>query len=410
MAIRNDITIDWNVSPRIITIDAPSTEVSMQDLYDTLRDREPIQMDEPGIVSGAGKEELGGGVLVGLTITLLNALLAFEGRPGPAFELCNVSGGNLVALDSNGNSVSSPISPTSYVQVILANSSSATLIDSAISDSLDYNGMLMYDVNNVDGVGQTHPVGTNANPVNNITDGIAIAIKYNLHKVGAFSDIHSDRDLEKFSIIGLMPNLTFFPNGFKAHLFKFDDIKINGDFNNSLIKVKGCNILEALNVYGVIDDSYHSGRILISANQNLNMDNSQSGIPGLESPEVDMNQGVDTTLSLRAFSGGQKITNCDTLNSVATISFQDGGKPHLEPSCTSGLISVRGVGYLDDRSNGSTIETSAWINAIDITELHKLQGLNKDFPMTVTPTQRAVDDIDLTISGDGENVSVVTRQ
>jgi len=45
-----------------------------------------------------------------------------------------------------------------------------------------------------------------------------------------------------------------------------------------------------------------------------------------------------------------------------------------------------------------------------VDELHKLQGLNKSHPMTVTPSKRTVDNIDLTISGDGENVSVVTRE
>lgn len=34
MPIRGDITIDWAVSPRIIEVVAPSTELTVQDLYD----------------------------------------------------------------------------------------------------------------------------------------------------------------------------------------------------------------------------------------------------------------------------------------------------------------------------------------------------------------------------------------
>lgn len=131
MSFRADISIDWEVSPRIITVAAPSEAITMQDLYDTLRTLEAQQVatDDKPIVSGAGKENLGGGVSVGLTITLLNARLAFEARPGPDFVQCLVSGGNLVAIDDVGADMS-PIEPTAYTQIILSNSSSATSINS----------------------------------------------------------------------------------------------------------------------------------------------------------------------------------------------------------------------------------------------------------------------------------------
>ena len=139
MAIRNDLTIDWDLSPRIITVASPSVEIAMQDLLDTMRfmEAESAAMDDPSIIDAAGKEELGGGVEVGLTITLLNATVAFEARSGPSWIQCNILGGNLVALDIVDIPIS-PISPTAYVQVVLANSSSATLIEST-TDSIAIN-------------------------------------------------------------------------------------------------------------------------------------------------------------------------------------------------------------------------------------------------------------------------------
>ena len=133
MAKRDDITIDWDVSPRIITVESPSVIITMQDLYDTLRYFEIIQIDEDFIVSGSGKETLGESKFVGLTITLNNALLAFEARPGPTTVLCRVTGGNMVAVDSVGDPVDTPISPTEYTQIILENSTSASLIQTGIS-------------------------------------------------------------------------------------------------------------------------------------------------------------------------------------------------------------------------------------------------------------------------------------
>jgi hypothetical protein len=130
MAIRNDITFDMASSPRIITVDSPSTSVTIQDLLDTIRDFEDDlqNLSYPRLTDASGKESLGGGISVGITINLQNAKLAFEARLGPSFVQCEVSGGNLVAVDVNG-SVIDPIETTDYTQVIRTSSTSATLVD-----------------------------------------------------------------------------------------------------------------------------------------------------------------------------------------------------------------------------------------------------------------------------------------
>jgi hypothetical protein len=142
MSFRADITIDWSSSPRLIEVAGPSVEVSMQDLYDTLRTLEAASsgMDEDPIVSGAGKEPLGGGVLVGLTITLLNATLGFEARPGPTWVICRAAGGNLVAVDDVGGELF-PIHETAFVQVVMSSSSSATLQEQTMIQDLHAVGL-----------------------------------------------------------------------------------------------------------------------------------------------------------------------------------------------------------------------------------------------------------------------------
>ena len=45
-----------------------------------------------------------------------------------------------------------------------------------------------------------------------------------------------------------------------------------------------------------------------------------------------------------------------------------------------------------------------------VDELHKIQGLDSANPMTVTPTSRTVGSINLELTGDGENETIVTRQ
>jgi hypothetical protein len=130
MAIRPDITVDFSSSPRIITIAAPSTTIILQDLYDTLRSLEDDEIGilYPRLLDAAGKQSLGNDVYVGITLTLRNALLAFAARTGPAWSVCRVTGGNLVATDVLGVTLDTPISPTAYTQIILAAASSSTLI------------------------------------------------------------------------------------------------------------------------------------------------------------------------------------------------------------------------------------------------------------------------------------------
>ena len=212
MAVVEGVYVDWSKSPRIVWVPEPLTTISIQDLYDTCRDIE----DEPGalqyesLISAGGKEDLGGGSQVGVTATMLNAVVAFEARQteasqgtvttsdpdgrtlidsaatfiadgvvagsfivnetdgsactvltvvsetelvtdvldggtdnqftfGDGYEVfnttqCEISGGNLVAVDGLGSPIN-PVLPTFGVQVIRSLSSSATITNLTIIEA-----------------------------------------------------------------------------------------------------------------------------------------------------------------------------------------------------------------------------------------------------------------------------------
>jgi len=88
VASRDDVTVELTTSPRVAEVSAPSQEITMQDLVDTLRD---IEASFQGtsyekLLNASGKEDLGGGVQVGITVALQNLLLAFQARTTPAEE------------------------------------------------------------------------------------------------------------------------------------------------------------------------------------------------------------------------------------------------------------------------------------------------------------------------------------
>jgi len=86
----------------IIEVPAPDTSVDLQYLINEVRDTEDElspAMAYPKIADAFGKQSLGGGTFVGLTVQLLDAWkLRFEARPGPETIACIVTGGNQVTI------------------------------------------------------------------------------------------------------------------------------------------------------------------------------------------------------------------------------------------------------------------------------------------------------------------------
>lgn len=76
------ISVNFNTSPRIITVLAPATSISLQELVDDVREIEHkmFNLIYPKLLNASGKEDLGGGVFVGITVELQNAVVAFEPR------------------------------------------------------------------------------------------------------------------------------------------------------------------------------------------------------------------------------------------------------------------------------------------------------------------------------------------
>ncbi len=144
------ITVNPYVSPRVITVLADITEISIQALSDQIKDweDEPASLSFPFLIKTFGKQALGGGAFVGITAELQNAKIAFEARGAPDEILCTISGGNLVALDSGGASMN-PISPTAYTQVVIAQSTSPSII----TPPEDLN--MLYLIESLRGTGKT---------------------------------------------------------------------------------------------------------------------------------------------------------------------------------------------------------------------------------------------------------------
>jgi len=132
------MAITFDKLNRLIIVAAPQTTITIQELVDAIRPFEAqTGSSAPGnkfniggidfgqIGQASGKQDLGGGVLVGITLELLNDWrVKFEDRAGPSTVQCRITGGNLVATNSYSNN---PVAPSLFVFVTLTSSSSATI-------------------------------------------------------------------------------------------------------------------------------------------------------------------------------------------------------------------------------------------------------------------------------------------
>jgi hypothetical protein len=120
---------------RIILVEAPTVEVTVQELLTAIRNYEDSieGMDIYKIADASGKEDLGGGLFVGITLKLINWTLKFEDRGGPSTIICDVGAGNLLGVSGSVELDDlvfiNPIEPSTYILVTKTSAVSAALLN-----------------------------------------------------------------------------------------------------------------------------------------------------------------------------------------------------------------------------------------------------------------------------------------
>jgi len=123
------MAIEFNKTDKLVLVTSGQVSVTIQELIDEIRDYEdnPVNMEIAQIANATGKQALGGGVSVGITLELINDWrIAFSGWQGPSEQAISIVGGNLVATNSFNNIPVAPDdSPNTYM--FIAQSTSASI-------------------------------------------------------------------------------------------------------------------------------------------------------------------------------------------------------------------------------------------------------------------------------------------
>jgi hypothetical protein len=120
------MAITFNRLNKIIEVEAPAIEVEVQDIANAIQQWQSSQenLDIPQVAQASGKTTLSSGVVVGITLELLDDWqIKFEDRLGPAWTQCVIKEGNLV-----GGIAENPIATSTFVQVKMIQSAAATIV------------------------------------------------------------------------------------------------------------------------------------------------------------------------------------------------------------------------------------------------------------------------------------------
>ncbi len=371
MAIRNDFSVDFNQSPRLVTIAKPSLECSMQDLLDTLRYLEAQRnaMDNKPLVDASGKEPLGGGTKVGVTVSLQNTLIGFEARDGTEFggtnewTLCKLDGGNLVSFDDNDVAFDSPLHNTPFVNVSLTSSSSATLQEQDALQYSSYNGVVSVKEGSSN-VGTAYPVGNREYPVNNFVDAKAIADEKGFDTLFVVGNITLDTgdDISEFTVVGqnAIRSLLTIKTGADTLNAEFKNFSINGilDGNSG---IENCMVLSLDYVNGYMYNCIlNEAEIVLGGGAEAILIDCWSGVAGANTPTIDLG-GSGQSLVVRGYNGGLKLINRTGTDPIS-LDFVS-GQFVADATITDGIIYVRGnVGKLTINCDPSLIDISGVTN------------------------------------------------
>lgn len=302
-------------------------------------------------------------------------------------EQCELTGGNFVAVNDVDASIS-PALPTFGTQILRTSSSSATNSNQQLLEYSSFGGYVTVDVANGEpGTGSAlsgDPLGTEKDPVNNITDAISIASARGFKTInfkGDYTFVSGD-NVAGYELHGeAVVRSTFtFNSGSVTLGTEISNATIQGTLG-AIASATHCtfkNVTGDSNATGVtidIDDCIFDGTVTLSSGLTGEIDiiNCSSGVAGQSTPIFDLNN-ADVNFIARGYSGGMEIRNI-TAGQSASIDIHS-GQVRFDSSCTSGTVTVRGDAKITDNSVGLTVIDETTPSAVwdRLTSNHSVSG------------------------------------
>ena len=235
--------------------------------------------------------------------------------------------------------------------------------------------------------GTAYPIGTERNPVNNITDALLIATAENLDKLKIKEDITipATADISNFTIIGshATKSQIIVSAGARTEFTQFENCYLKGTLDGQVI-VRDSMVEDLFNFEGLLHQTMiNAGTIQLGGTRSSHFLSCYSGVAGQGTPEIDFNN-TSLGLAVRGMNGGLKFVNKPNAEAV-TVDF-NAGQLILDSTVAAGDIVVRGIYQLTDNSTGDT-------NVIRLTNIDELQADTDTIIADLTTTLAIVTEV-----------------
>jgi hypothetical protein len=351
---------------------------------------------------------------LGITYFLMNnwRIVPFTGSLD--YDL-DVEGNLFLDEATNSVSASNPYEfPGVLVRQSVSNLTDAQVLESDINKRLDYTNDTVF-LDPIGGVsGSLHPVGTSASPVNNEAQALQLMGTYGLQHVVVQGHYTLSKNWDGKEIIGetQMVNLTI--DSASLNNTKISNISLTGYIDSTRFMVERSLVYDLTYQNGWFDTCGLSGSLcMINTQPNATFFSCFSMVPGTGSPLLDFAGSSNSLVNIRMYSGGIRFKNYASSTNISTVEFT-AGRMNIDPTCSDGLLSVRGTAYLNGTGSGVNLETGSLFNPVFFSrkiddmatktkDIHLVHGLDPTAPMYVTKTQRTAGDVSQTfVTGSGD--------
>ncbi|MBT8449311.1 MAG: hypothetical protein KJO69_06455 [Gammaproteobacteria bacterium] len=315
-------------------------------------------------------------------------------------------GSYVVNLVGSNNNI---LDVTNLNTVQLRSNNSAGLINVREIQQDIFGGMVHVDQTNGT-PGTLYPIGTPLQPVDNFTDAKIIAdIRgFDTLRVIGNATLDTGDDVSYFKVTGqnaIRTSLTINAgaNTLGAHII---DVTLTGNLDGgSLLERSVVSNVNYINGF-VFECMLAPGTITLGGVSAAFFLNCYSGVPGADTPIIDMNGvgGENTPMAMRGYSGGVTLID-KTGNAPCTIDLSS-GQVKIDDTCVLGSLIVRGDGQVVDTS-GNHLHTGTINTGLElynqtttgehIHDMWQIMGLDESMVVTMsddgTTTTKSVHDI-----------------
>jgi hypothetical protein len=258
----------------------------------------------------------------------------------------------------------SPFIASNDSTVSLTNSDAA-VVDNGVSQNLDYGGEIQ--VNPLLGLaGTTYPIGTLAQPVNNISDALTLSNQLGIFKLKIYGDVIVDQNLNNFVVVGGNFNSSVTIDGVNVSGTTFERCVIKGEYDGN-IRAYECELEDGVfGLGGQFNYCGINGSIFAKPNTESRFIDCYTN--GLN--PIDLHMNVDSKVRMRGYTGAVNIYDCQS-GSTLNIAFVV-GQAYILTGNTGGDITLLGTASFDNQSSGTTVNTVSLVVPYDIATQHLL--------------------------------------